>query len=117
MRDDPHLLSKRLARFVGEIPAKSLAQRIGCDVRTAENIKRGAWPIARHWLGLIGAFGRDVIDAVFTPDAAALRLELEVADLEARLAARRATLRMVEEGSRSFPHRVAEAASRGRSRS
>lgn len=109
MRDDPQLLPRRLARFVEPIPAKTLAERIGCDVRTAENIRRGHWPIARHWLGLLTVFGRDITDAVFHPDAAAVRLEQEVAELEARLAERRAALRLVAEGPRSFAPRVAQA--------
>ena len=108
MRDDPQLLARRLARFASEIPAKTLAERVGCDVRTAENIRRGHWPIARHWLGLVGAFGRDVTEAVFHPDAAALRLEREVAELEAELDRKRAALRVVSEGSRSFAPRLAE---------
>lgn len=116
MREDPRLLSERLAAFVRPVPAKVLAERIGCDVRTAENIRRGAWPIARHWLGLVAAFGRDVTDAVFHPDAARSRLEQEVADLEARLAQRRTALRVVEEGSRSFSPRVGEAAQARRDR-
>lgn len=117
MRDDPRLLQERLARFVSAVPAKTLAERIGCDVRTAENIRRGAWPIARHWIGLVATFGRDVVDAVFIPDAAAVRIEQEVQELEARLAHRRATLRLVAGSSRSFAPRLEEAASRGRSRS
>lgn len=117
MRGDPQTLSRRLARFVERFPAKELSEQIGCDVRTAENIRRGHWPIARHWAGLIATFGRDLTEAVFHPDAAAARLEEEVAELEARLADRRAALRVVEEGSRSFAPRVDEAAYRGRSRS
>lgn len=108
MRDDPYLLRERLARFVERVPAKELSRQIGCDVRTAENIRRGHWPIARHWLGLVGAFGRDVTEAVFHPDAAALRLEREVAELEAELDRKRAALRVVSEGGRSFAPRVAK---------
>jgi len=65
MADDPQVLSQRLARFVAPVPAKHLSRLIGCDVRTAENMKRGHWPIARHWAGLIRAFGEDVTEAVF----------------------------------------------------
>lgn len=109
---DPQLLPRRLAKFVEPIPAKTLAELIGADIRTAENIRRGHWPIARHWLGLLAVFGRDITDAVFHPDAAAVRLGQEVAELEARLAERRAALRVVEEGSRNFAPRVAQAQGR-----
>ena len=97
MRDDPQTLSRRLAGFVRPIPAKVLAHKLGCTERTAENIRRGHWPIARHWVGLVRIFGRDVTEAVFHPEAAAERLAKEVADLEAQLDARRARLRMVSE--------------------
>jgi hypothetical protein len=70
MRDDPQVLSRRLAAFVRPIPAKVLADRIGCTERTAENIRRGHWPIARHWLALVRTFGRDLTECVFHPDAA-----------------------------------------------
>ncbi len=89
MRDDPQILSRRLSDFVQPIPAKILAEQVGCDLRTAENIRRGHWPIARHWLGLIRAFGEDLTDAVFHPEKAAARLEREVSDLERQLAERR----------------------------
>lgn len=107
MRDDPQVLSRRLARFVREVPAKELADRIDCTERTAENIRRGHWPIARHWLGLVRTFGRDLTDAVFHPDAAAARLEEEVAQLEAKLTQRRADLALVEEGLKGGRPRVA----------
>lgn len=116
MRGNPRLLSTRLAAFVRPYPAKHLAERIGCDVRTAENIRRGAWPIARHWAGLVAAFGRDITEAVFHPDAAAERLAQEVAELEARLADRRAALGVVAEDARSFAPRGHEAAKGGPSR-
>lgn len=102
MRDDPQLLSRRLAAFVRPIPAKVLAERIGSTERTAENIKRGHWPIARHWAALVRSFGRDLTECVFHPDAAYARLTEEVADLEAKLAERRAALRVVEKEARSF---------------
>ncbi len=93
MGRDPHILSKRLAAFVKrQGSAKELSDRIGCDVRTAENIREGHWPIARHWLGLLLAFGKDLTDAVFHPDEAAARLELEVAALDQALARKRADL-------------------------
>ena len=94
MRVDPQLLQGRLAAFVRQrADAKTLARLIDCDVRTAENIRRGHWPNARHWLGLIAAFGADVTDAVFHPDQAAARLEAEVRALEQQLEERKAALR------------------------
>jgi hypothetical protein len=102
MRDDPQVLSRRLAAFVSSVPAKVLADRIGCTERTAENIRRGHWPIARHWAGLVRMFGRDLTECVFHPDAAAARLAEEVAALEAQLAERRAALRVVEKEARSI---------------
>jgi hypothetical protein len=115
VRDDPQVLSRRLARFVRDVPAKTLAAQVGCDTRTAENIRRGHWPIARHWLGLVRTFGRDLTEAVFHPDAAAARLEEEVAELEAKLAERRAVLAVVETGRPS--HRARLAAVQGGCRS
>lgn len=96
MRDDPQVLSRRLAAFVRSVPAKVLADKIGCTERTAENIRRGHWPIARHWAALVRTFGRDLTESVFHPDAAYARLTEEVAELEAKLAERRAALRVVE---------------------
>lgn len=94
MRDDPQLLQDRLAAFVRQrADAKTLARLIQCDVRTAENIRRGHWPTARHWLGLIAAFGADVTEAVFHPDQATARLEAEVRALEQQLEERKAALR------------------------
>ena len=76
--------------------AKDLARRIGCDPRSAEGYRKGLyWPQAKHWPGIVGAFGRDVVDAVFFPADAAARLSQEVADLEAKLAEARAELRVV----------------------
>ena len=103
MRDDPQVLTKRLAAYVSKVPAKELADRIGCSERTAENIRRGHWPIARHWVGLIAAFGRDLTECVFHPDAAAARLAEEVATLERELATKRAALGVVAEGGRRSP--------------
>ncbi|MES2724891.1 MAG: hypothetical protein V4656_17200 [Pseudomonadota bacterium] len=90
MRDDPQLLPNRLKAFVSKVPAKILADEIGCDVRTAENIRQGHWPIARHWVGLIRMFGEDLTEAVFHPERAAQRLEREVYALERQLAEKRA---------------------------
>lgn len=115
MRDDPQVLTRRLARFVSSVPAKELAAAADCSVRTAENIRGGHWPIARHWLGLVRTFGRDLTEAVFHPDAAAARLEEEVAELEAKLAERRAVLAVVETGRQGARPRVAALQGRGRS--
>jgi len=104
MGRDPHLLQARLAKFLAPIPAKELARKIDCDPRTAENIKGGHWPIARHWLGLIATFGEDITEAVFHPEKAAQRLEREVRDLESILETRRRALRDAE----SFASRMAE---------
>lgn len=112
MRDDPQILSKRLAAFVARFPAKVLAEKVGCTERTAENIRRGHWPIARHWAGLVRTFGRDLTESVFHPDAAAARLTEEVAALEQELATKVAALRVVAPGGRSFQPRMAEAPAR-----
>ena len=90
MEPDPQVLPKRLRTYLQPVPAKELSRRIGCDVRTAENIKQGHWPIARHWAGLVAAFGRDLTEAVFHPEAAVARLEQECRDLEQQLARKRA---------------------------
>lgn len=100
MRDDPQVLSRRLAKFVAPVPAKVLAEKIGCTERTAENIRRGHWPVARHWLALVRTFGRDLTECVFHPEQAAERLQQEVRELEAQLAERRAALRVVEDETR-----------------
>lgn len=108
MRDDPQVLSRRLAAFVRPLPAKILAEKIGCTERTAENIRRGHWPVARHWLALVRTFGRDLTECVFHPEQAAERLEREVQELEAQLAERRAALRVVEQEARSFTPGLAQ---------
>ena len=95
MRDDPQVLTGRLARFVHRVPCKELARIMGSTERVAENVRRGHWPTARHFYALVRTFGRDLTEAVFYPDAAAERLEQEVQALEAQLADRRAALRDV----------------------
>lgn len=105
-------LSKMLGAYLRQRSpsAKHLARRIGCDPRTAEGFRAGRhWPQAKHWPGIIAAFGRDLTEAVFHPDEAAARLSEEIAQLEAELAARRATLGVVETEVRSFGARVAGA--------
>jgi len=77
--------------------AKELARQIGCDPRTAEGFRAGRyWPQAKHWIGIVHAFGKDVTEAVFHPDAATLRLAKELRDLEDVLARKRADLRQAE---------------------
>lgn len=95
MELDPQVLPKRLRSFLEPISAKELSRRACCDIRTAENIKQGHWPIARHWAGLVATFGRDLTDAVFHPDVAAERLEQECRDLERQLAEKRALASVV----------------------
>lgn len=91
------------------LSAKDLARQIGCDARTAEAYRRGEyWPKARHWIGIVSAFGRDVTEAVFHPEAAAERLEREVKDLERQAEERRAALREIQ----SFAPRAAKAVAR-----
>lgn len=107
MRRDPQVLSRRLGEFLRpRASAKDLSRLIGCDVRTAENIRQGHWPMARHWLGLVMTFGEDVTEAVFHPERAAERLEREIRDLEAQLAARKAAHEQVAgEVSNTAPRR------------
>lgn len=107
MEHDPQLLRTRLKAFVRRTDAKTLARAVGCDVRTAENIREGHWPNARHWLGLLAAFGEDITEAVFHPDKAATRLEVEVRELEEALEARRAALRDVARAHVRRPQAVA----------
>lgn len=110
MAPDRQTLQGRLALFVRRYSAKQLAILVGCDERTAENMRKGYWPIARHWAGLIAAFGRDITEAVFHPDAAAARLAEEIAQLESQLAERRSALGVVGQEDRSFAARHARAA-------
>lgn len=87
MRDDPRSLSTRLASFVaGRVTTKQLARLLDSDVRTAENIRRGHWPQARHFAAIVRAFGQDVIDAVFTPEIDTVEARLEAEERHARQA-------------------------------
>jgi hypothetical protein len=87
MERNPHVLSERLSAYLRRrTNAKGLARSIGCDPRTAENVLSGHWPNARHWLGIVSAFGADVTEAVFHPQDAVARLETEVERLERELA-------------------------------
>ena len=91
MVGDSQLLSDRLSRFLRRrVNAKTLALLIGCDPRTATNILSGHWPGARHWLGIVRAFGHDVTEAVFHPQDAIERLEQEAERLERQLQETRA---------------------------
>lgn len=83
--DDPRRLQSRLSAFVAErATAKQLARLIGSDVRTAEGIRRGYWPQARHMAAIVQAFGRDVLDAVFSPELEAVEARLEAEEHHAR---------------------------------
>lgn len=85
--DDPRRLQSRLAAFVAQrTTAKQLAKLIDSDVRTAEGIRRGYWPQARHFAAIVQAFGRDVLDAVFTPELEAVEARLEAEERHARKA-------------------------------
>lgn len=87
MVEDPQILSKRLGGFVRQWPTKDFANRIECDLRTAENIRAGkTWPIARHWLRIWLEFGDDVLEAVFYPERVEARL---IREANAREQARR----------------------------
>ena len=91
MGQNPQLLSDRLSGYLRHrTNAKALARAIECDPRTAENILSGTWPGARHWLGIVRAFGHDVTEAVFHPQDAIARLDTEVERLERELADTRA---------------------------
>lgn len=108
MANNPQLLSDRLSAYLRRrTTAKSLAREIDCDPRTAENILRGHWPTARHWLGIVRAFGHDVTEAVFHPQCAVERLELEVQTLERQLAEKRAMAAEVARTTPRLPRDVA----------
>lgn len=107
--DDPRTLQTRLATFVaGRMTSKQLARLIESDVRTAENIRRGHWPQARHFAAIVRLFGRDVIDAVLTPEIAAVEARLEAEERHARQAylAARARREAVCFAPESDPHPV-----------
>lgn len=92
-RDDPLVLSERLAEYFRPYPAKVLARTIDCTESAAENYRLArTWPNARHWRAIVRAFGRDVIACVFDPeiDDVLARLRREEAQLETRLAEARA---------------------------
>ena len=93
--DDPQIFPARLGKFLRErASAKEITRIADCDIRTAENIRRGQnFPLARHWIGLIATFGEDLTEAVFHPEKAAARLARECSELERQLEKTRAALR------------------------
>lgn len=101
---EDHNLQRRLTRFLEkQYPsdhACRLAQDINCDPRTAKNILARHWPSAKHMQAIVRRFGRDVIEAVFSPEIepVAARLALEVRELEEALERKRAHRRQVEGG-------------------
>lgn len=105
-------LSGMLGRFLSRRTrsAKDLARLIGCDPRTAEGFRAGRhWPQAKHWLGLVAAFGEDVTEAVFHPERAVERLEREARELEAKAEERRRLARQMEGQAHSFAPGLAKA--------
>jgi hypothetical protein len=87
-REDPLILSERLAKYFQPYPAKVLARTIDCTESTAENFRLArSWPSARHWRLIVQAFGRDVLAAVFDPEIndTLARLHREERQLQERL--------------------------------
>jgi hypothetical protein len=102
MADFRQPLSDRLPAFLARrLPHagrdKHLAREIDVDPRTARNILAGHWPSREAWRGIVRAFGRDVLDAVFAPeiDEVLARQAAEIKALEEQLANRRARYRAV----------------------
>lgn len=91
--------------------AKRLARTINCDPRTAENMLLGHWPNATNWRGIVRAFGRDVIAAVFEPDINPVlaRLTAEERLLEEQLNEARARRRQAQGVVEGAEDRSAEA--------
>ena len=90
MQSTEHELSQMLGDFLRRrtSSAKDLARLIDCDPRTAEGFRAGRyWPGARHWRLIARQWGRDVLEAVFTPtiDDTLARLRREERELEERL--------------------------------
>ena len=90
MQSTEHELSQMLGDFLRRrtASAKDLARLIDCDPRTAEGFRAGRyWPSARHWRLIARQWGRDVLEAVFTPtiDDTLARLRREERELEERL--------------------------------
>ena len=101
MQSTEHDLSRLLGDFLRRrtASAKDLARLIDCDPRTAEGFRAGRyWPSARHWKLIARQFGRDALDAVFSPeiDATVARLEQEQRILEEQLHAIQARRRQAE---------------------
>lgn len=95
---DAQILSKRLGAFIRrQGSAKEVARRIGCDERTAKNIRLGrGWPIARHWWNIWIEFGDEVVEAVFYPDRVEARLKREAEQREQARRQRIASASLVE---------------------
>lgn len=86
--DDPRILLRRLAKYVGPYPAKNLSRWIGCTEKTADAFRRGeSWPNARHWQLIVRHFGRDILEAIFEPeiDETLARLRREERELREKL--------------------------------
>jgi hypothetical protein len=102
MAPEDHDLRRRLADFLTdqyESERESrLARDIACDPRTAKNILNQHWPNARHWAAIVRRFGRDVIEAVFSPeiDSTLARLAAEERELERKLQMARARRRQAQ---------------------
>ena len=96
-------------RFAGEHQTKRLAAAIDCTPKTAENILNGHWPNSRHWAAIARSFGRDVIEAVFSPeiDETVARLEEEVRALEEQLHQKRERARQIAGARADRPARLA----------
>lgn len=114
MSEDPQILLKRLSAFAkARGSAKEFARAAGCDVRTAENMRRGvSWPNARHFLSLWLTFGDDFVEALLHPERAKLRLQKEVDDLARQLAEKKAALELADGEGRSFAPRRSKALAR-----
>jgi hypothetical protein len=91
---NPQSLSERLGAFLRQhTTAKTLATIIKCDIRTAENLRRGVWPIERHFEALRQTYGRPLLAALFWPDEEAARIEEECRELAELLEHRRMAAR------------------------
>ncbi len=91
---NPHYsLGDRLAAFLRPMSLVDVQSAASCHLKTAENMKQGHWPQARHWAALVATFGRDITDAVFHPHEAIERLEREAREYDAKAAEKRAAAR------------------------
>ena len=100
MVENPQSLSGRLGQFLRDrLSAKQLSELIDCDIRTAENLRRGTWPIERHYQRLKDTFGKPFVAALHWPDEEAARIEDECRELEQRLREKLALKRSLQTGS------------------